>query len=186
MATADNSKQTPEISFSYEYPIALYTGEPRVVKDVAEIPDITNLKKQFATVTLSSLEVDVYQTTFVGNSTSTLHCAGTVFVGLIPTGKNTNAETGQNTSTILNVPRKHAVPLSSTEQTVKTFKFNLTGYELDLAQDPRRQQGPVIWIANTGVGKYSSSDKAKVTPELTICHLIFKYSVACQGVSTLW
>jgi len=140
---------------------------------------IDTLKEMYATIELTSLSCDVIQSTMVGDDATDLVVNGTCFLGLVPTAKDTEAASGTNAATIISVPKKHAFPLSGTDQVVRTFVFDLKGYELDLAQDPRRGQGPVLWIGNTGVG----SSGTNIAPIMTV---IWKGSVTCSGSSSLW
>jgi len=166
--------------FEFEHPVMFYTGEKRWSKKLSTIPIVQTLKQMYASVELVELACDVVQATLGGSVKSTLHLGGVVFVGLIPSGKDTEVDSGTNTATVMGVPRKHPIQISTTEQTVKSFVLDLKGYEVDLAQDPRRQQGPVFWIGNTGVGTFAGAEP------LPIINVIWKGKFRASGASSLW
>nr|QDH89941.1 MAG: hypothetical protein H3RhizoLitter14102_000002 [Riboviria sp.] len=167
--------------FEFEHAMTFMPGEKRWSKKVSTVPIVTTLKQMYTSVELVSLEVDVVQLALIGTAKTQLYLNGACFVGLIPTAKDTDADTGTNNTTVLSVPKKHAIQLSSQEQTTRTFKLDLKGYELDLAQDPRRGQGPVFWIGNTGIGVFEGAPAT-----LAIMAVVWRGKLSCSGTSTLW
>lgn len=147
---------------------------------MSTIEAVQTLKKMYSRIELIEVKCDVTQATLAGNVKTTLNLGGSLFVGMIPSGKDTDIDSGTNTTTIVTVPRKKIMPLSTTEQSTREFTMDLSGYELDLAQDPRRNQGPVFWVGNSGVGIYSGSEA------LPIVAIMWRGKLKCSGSSTLW
>jgi len=143
------------------------------------VASIVDYKAMFASITLTGVSCEVRQSAIVGNDEGDLYTTGHIFLAIIPTGKNTDAQSGTSAEVVHAVPRKSTFPLSSGQQSVALFNFDLNGYEVDLAQDPRRQQGPVLWVGNSGV-------KGRGPKPVEICSMTWRLQVRCTGGSTLW
>lgn len=139
----------------------------------------STLKTIFSSIMVQRIQCEARQSTTIGSENHEINPNGNVFVALIPTGRNTEVQTGTNSATVKAIPNKQTMPLSSVLQEARTFDFDLSGFELDLACDPRRQQGLVLWIGNTGVTSNSG------TP-VEIVSTTWRIWVKCSGNSTLW
>lgn len=168
-----------ESVFDVEQTFNINTGQFRSSIPLQQVQKIKMLRNLFAKVELLDLVVEVRQDTLVGDSEGELKPLGHVYVAIIPSSMDTDAQTGAAKATIDNVPFKQTFPLSSSEQANMIFKPNLGGYELDLAQDPRRGAGPVAWLGNSGVKK-SGKEHAY------ICTSTWRLKVRCSGSSPLW
>lgn len=164
-----------EINFS------MNTGSFRGAVRVDDCVRAKTLKTIFGSIKVDSIECEVRQETLVGPEQDDLIPSGHIFVAIIPTGKNTDVATGTTSGVILMVPNKQSFPLSAQTQTSRVFHFDITGYESDLAVEPRKQQGIVVWCGNTGVTK-----KPEHKANLPICTLTWRVRVSCSGNSTLW
>jgi len=169
-------------TFDFEYTVIMNTHATDLYwsKPVGEIDRIESLIELFGSVELKMLDVEVTQMTLLGTTTGTVCGRGNCYVAVIPSRNNIESKIGGNAATILSVPRKRVVALSTAEQMTAIHKINLEGFETDLAQDARRGQAPVMWFGNTGLVKYSSASEA------AICSLTWRGQVQCAGASTLW
>lgn len=163
--------------FQVEYTHSLSTGRFRTSLKFSDFPRVSTLRSLFASVKLESVVAEVRQDADV--SSDALVLGGHVFVAIIPTCKDSDAATGSTNLVVSNVPNKQTFPLSSASQNNEIFNFNLSGFEVDLAQDPRRGAGPVAWIGNSGITK-SGSD------HLSICTVTWRVTVACSGHTPNW
>jgi len=134
-----------------EHSMRLSTGAYRSALAFNLMTDVVDLKKHFSEIVITNVRAEVRQDNLIGSESGDVVGTGRVFVAVIPSGKNTDSASGTNGDTVMLVRRKQAFPLSSTAQQNEVFSFDLTGFETDVAQDPRRQQGPVAWIGNTGI-----------------------------------
>jgi len=167
-----------EISEVY---FGMKTGSYRGAINLAQASRIVTLKTVFSSIMIARIQCEVRQGSLVGSEAGDLVPGGHIYVALIPTGKNTDAATGTSSSQVNVVPNKQSFPLSTESQMTRVFDFDLAGYELDLAADPRRQQGVVLWSGNSGVSRSTSS---KV--ELEIIHMTWRVWLECSGNSVLW
>jgi len=156
------------------------TGSFRGVIRLDQSSRVTTLKTIFSSIVVTKVQCEVRQSALIGTDDDDILSSGHIYVALIPTGKNTDAATGLNSTQVNIVPNKQSFPLSSDSQVSRVFDFDLTGYETDLASDPRRQQGVVLWIGNSGVGKVSTG------PEVEILRSTWRVWLECSGNSTLW
>jgi len=138
----------------------------------------------FAKVELVALEAEVRQDRLIGDDPGDLKPQGHVYIGLIPTSRDTDGWTGTDADKVNAVPNKQTIPLSSVEQANRTFHFRLEGFELDLAQDPRRGAGVVCWVGNSGVQMLPFSDK-KITSS-PVCSVTWRLVLQCSGETALW
>jgi len=168
-------------TFVVEHSLTCSTGVRRSALKFSEFPRISTLKTLFASVKLINVVAEMRQNTGVGSSDGDLHVGGHIYIAIIPTSRDTDAATGGTAVVVQNVPNKQTFPLSSAQQSNETFNFNLTGYELDLAQDPRRGAGPVAWVGNSGVAKIGT-----VAGHLPICTVTWRVTVQCSGVTPVW
>lgn len=163
-----------------EFTETLDTGDTYLTTRLSELSDVEVLKTIYASVKLTSVSVTVQQVWQATDAdTGPVRPSGQVFFTLIPSGKNTNADVGATPQVILDVKRKVPLPLSGNKQVVVNSTFDLKGYELDLAQDPRRQASPCTWIAHTGVEGTGDVDQ-------DICTANWKYTLECSGESVSW
>jgi len=165
--------------FSFEYTVIMETSstDRHWSMPLTQIQSIGVLTDLYESVLLTDIEVEFNQMTLI--SPSGLTPNGACFVGIIPSGKDNANFCGSIPATILSVPRKRVCPLSSTIQSAIIHKLDISGFELDLAQDARRQQAPVMWFGNTGVIKTGTIEK-------TIGGLTWRGHVRCSGTSSLW
>lgn len=165
--------------FDVEYSSSLVSGTARQAIKLSDFPKVSTLKSLYASVVVNSVEAEVRQDTLLGDEENAAFTRGHVFVAIIPTVKDTDSASGSTKAIINNVPNKQTFPLSSTIQNNCVFHFNLNGYELDLAQDPRRGAGPVAWIGNSGIVKRGEK-------EVQVCTVTWRLKVACSGTTPLW
>jgi len=165
--------------FVVEYTHIFTTGAFRHSIKFSDFPKIATLKTLFASVVLSNVVAEIRQNTDIGTEDGQLMTNGHVFVAIIPTLRDTDATSGSTSQIVGNVPNKQTFPLSSSQQANEIFNFNLSGYEVDLAQDPRRGAGPVAWLGNSGVAKVG-------TQQLPICTCTWRVTVTCSGSTPIW
>jgi len=163
-----------------EHTMTLNTGSFRAALAFNLMPDVIALKKNFSEIIVSNVRAEMRQDAMIGTESLEVVARGRVFVAVIPSGKNTDAASGTNPSTVLTVRRKQAFPLSSTVQENKVFAFDLTGFEVDVAQDPRRQQGLVAWVGNTGI---IAAAKGETFPFVSVT---WYFDCACTGIAASW
>lgn len=169
-----------ESVFQIEYTCTLSTGAFRSALKFSDFPRISLLRTLYASVVISNVVAEIRQNTDVGSDDGQLQTAGHIYVAVIPTSKDTDAATGGSSVIVANVPNKQTFPLSSMTQSNEIFKFNLSGFELDLAQDPRRGAGPVAWLGNSGVRKVGAG------AAVLICTVTWRATVTCQGQTPVW
>jgi len=167
------------VTFKVEHTFGIETLNWRNALRVDQVPRIKVFKTMFSSIRLTSVECHVRQANLV--SDEGLTSTGHLYFALIPTAKNSDASTGTSPSVVDGVPNKQTFALSGTSQSVANFSFDLSGYETDLAQDPRRGQGVVLWAGNTGVQASSGSSDNILAAVAT-----WKFVVECSGSSTLW
>jgi len=171
--------------FEVEYSSTLATGAWRKAVKVSEFPRIATLRNYFASVVVQRITAEVRQDTLAGTDTGCISTRGHIYVALIPTLRNTDAESGSTREIVNNVPNKMTFPISTAAQANETFEFNLTGFELDLAQDPRRGAGIVAWIGNSGITTIRDrEDTDKST--LPIATVTWRIQIECTGTTSLW
>jgi len=173
------SDQIATSTFDVEYSATLATGVYKSSIKLSDFPRVSTLRSLFASVMVTNITAEMRQDTLVGEETGFLHAAGHIFVAIIPTIKDTDSGSGSTPLIVNNVPNKQTFAISSSAQSNSIFQFNLAGYELDLAQDPRRGAGPVAWLGNSGI-------KRRGTAEVNICTVTWRLSVACSGPTPLW
>jgi len=166
-------------TFIVEHSFMFETGKHRLGVKFSDFPKISTLKSLFASVVVTNVVAEIRQNTMASGEDGFLNPSGHIFVGLIPTNRDSEAFSGSTALIVCSVPNKQTFPLSSTTQSNEVFNFNLNGYELDLAQDPRRGAGPVAWLGNSGV-----KSAGKVV--LPICTVTWRISVDCAGTTPLW
>lgn len=138
------------------------------------------LKTIYGSVIVKSIRAEMRQDSLFGFEDGNTLCAtGHMFIGLVPSVKNTDAATGTSADVVNAVPGKFSFPMSSTELKTFSYEFDLTGYELDLAQDPRRGAGIVLWTGNSGIKKNTKD-------EMPIASVSWKIVVDCSEPSVLW
>lgn len=158
----------------------LSTGAFRAALAFNLMSDVVNLKKNFSEIVITNVRAEVRQDNLIGSETGDIVGTGRVFVAVIPSGKNTDAASGTNGATVMSVRRKQAFPLSSTAQQNEVFDFNLVGFETDVAQDPRRQQGPVAWIGNTGIVAAIKGENFQFVS------VTWYFDCVCSGAAANW
>jgi len=163
-----------------EHTMTMDTGLFRAALAFNLMADVVQLKKMFSEVIISDVHAEVRQDALLGQADGFVLPTGRIFVAVIPSGKNTDAQSGSSAAGVLGVRRKQAFPLSVNTQENVAMSFNLVGFETDLAQDPRRQQGPVAWIGNTGIRAYT---KGQVFP---VCSVTWYFKCTCTGVAAIW
>lgn len=163
-----------------EHSLAMPTGQYRAAIAFNLMPDVVNLKKNFSEVIISDVRCEARQDSLISDDSGGLRASGRIYIGVIPSGKNTDSASGTNAGVVMNVRRKQAFPLSSVTQENKVFQFDLTGFEVDVAQDPRRQQGPVAWVGNTGIAAFTKGE------QFSICSLTWYFNCTCSGVAATW
>lgn len=166
-------------SFTLEHVHGVATGNYKTSIKISEVPRVAVLRSMFAKVELVSVTAEVTQDTLLGDGDDELAAMGHLFIGLIPTSKNADALCGANAPTVLSVPNKQTFPMEKGAQATKTYSFELSGFELDLAQDPRRGAGPVTWVGNSGIVHRGRSARQ-------ICTVTWRFVVACSGATVLW
>jgi len=166
--------------FDVEHTFSVNTAQWRSTMPLAQTAKIKLLRSMFAKVELIGLEVEVRQNVIVGEGSDSIIPKGHIYVALIPSLMDTDAASGASKATVDSIPFKQTFPLSTMSQANMIFKPNLSGYELDLAQDPRRGAGPIAWLGNSGVRKPESKTFADV------CISTWRMRVRCSGVSPLW
>lgn len=165
---------------SCEHSMVMPTATYRAALSFNLMSDVVNMRRIFSEVVISNVRAEVRQDALIGTESGDVNAHGRIYVAIIPSGKNTDASSGKDANVIMQVRRKQAFPLSSVVQENKVFVFDLTGFELDLAQDPRRQQGPVAWIGNTGI---TASTKGE---QFSICSVTWYFDCLCSGVAANW
>lgn len=163
-----------------EHSMQLNTGAFRAALAFNLMPDVVALKRNFSEVVITNVRAEVRQEHMVGNDSGQVFASGRVFVAVIPSGKNTDAASGTNGGVVMSVRRKQAFPLSSTVQENKVYAFDLLGFETDVAQDPRRQQGPVAWLGNTGI---AAATKGETFPFVSVT---WYFDCICSGIAASW
>jgi len=166
-------------TFEVEHTVTLITGLHRHSIKFSDFPRVSTLKSLFSSVALQDVVAEVRQDTFVSSSDGFIAVNGHIFIAIIPTTKDTDSASGATSVIVSSVPNKQTFPLHESSQGNEIFKFNLTGYELDLAQDPRRGAGPVAWLGNSGVTKVGTAHKP-------ICSVTWRIKVVCSGATPLW
>lgn len=164
-------------TFSVEYTHSLQTGKFRTSIKFSDFPRVSTLRSLFASVKITSIVAEVRQDSDVSDAGLVL--GGHVFVAVIPTCKDSDAMTGASSLIVSSVPNKQTFPLSSASQSNAIFNFNLNGYEIDLAQDPRRGAGPVAWLGNSGITKGGAN-------HINICTVTWRITVDCSGHTPAW
>jgi len=171
---------SPPVVVSCEHSMSISTGAYRAALAFNLMSDVIQLKKMFSEVIVSNVRVEIRQSALLGQDSGNLMALGRVFAAIIPSGKNTDSSSGTNSATVMAVRRKQAFPLSSVTQENQVLSFDLTGFEVDVAQDPRRQQGLVAWLGNTGV-------KAALKEQtFEICSATWYFDCTCSGVAASW
>jgi len=165
---------------TFEVSMSVLTGSWRNAVRLDSVARIAAYKTMFGSIVVEKIEAEVRQDTLAGGTNSTLCPSGHIYVAIIPSGKNTDAAAGTSADVINRVRNKQTFALSSIQQNNMLFNFDLEGFEVDLAQDPRKQQGVVLWIGNSGVTVYANQ------AEKMICTATFRCTIACTGKSTLW
>jgi len=146
-----------------------------------QVPQVKLLKALFGSVIVDRISVEVVQLCEISSENDdAIAPNGVFFVGLIPSGKDTDAQSGKNSVVVYSVPKTAACPLSSSEQKIYNHELPLAEYETDLALDPRRQQAVVLWSGNAGYR--AVKDKKNVALAL----VRWKVWVSCSGNSALW
>lgn len=168
------------VTMPCEHSMVLNTGAFRGALAFNLMPDVVALRRNFSEVVVSNVRAEVRQDALIGPESGDLAANGRIFVAVIPSGKNTDASSGTNPATVMAVRRKQAFPLSSATQENKVMAFDLLGFEVDVAQDPRRQQGLVAWIGNTGI---VASTKGQT---LAICSVTWYFDCTCTGIAASW
>lgn len=163
-----------------EHSMPLNTGAYRAALAFNLMPDVVALKRNFSEIIVTNVRAEVRQEHLLGTDSLEVSANGRVFVAVIPSGKNTDAASGTNGSTVMSVRRKQAFPLSSTIQENKVYAFDLTGFETDVAQDPRRQQGLVAWLGNTGI---TAAVKGETFPFVSVT---WYFDCVCTGIAANW
>jgi len=169
----------PVSIFDVEYTVVIKTGSYRHSIKFSDFPRVSVLKSLFASVVLRSVVCEVRQMADVGTEDGDVITDGHLFVAIIPTLKDTDSFSGAAQQIVINVPNKQTFPLSSSEQANRVFHFNLNGYEMDLAQEPRRGAAPVACVGNSGITKAGNA-------HVNIASITWKITVACQGNTPLW
>jgi len=177
---APTMTQATGVVVSCEYSTCIATGASRAAIAFNQMPDVIRLKALFSEIIVSDVRAELRQDALIGPDSMDLIANGRIYAAVIPSGKNTDAASGTNADKVMSVRRKQAFPLSSVTQSNAVFSFELSGFELDLAQDPRRQQGPVAWLGNTGV------QAAKKDEKFSICSVTWYFKCTCSGVAALW
>ncbi|QKI28859.1 hypothetical protein 2 [Solanum melongena bastro-like virus] len=167
-------------NFDVEYAEGITTAQKRVSTKLSDFPRVATLRSLFASVKVLSIHAEVRQDTMLSSSDGFLSAYGHVYVAIIPTNKDTDSASGATRQIVSNVPNKQTFSLSETTQMNSVFQFNLNGYELDLAQDPRRGAGPVAWLGNSGIIRNGTGE------HLNICTVTWRLTVACSGATPLW
>jgi hypothetical protein len=158
---------------------AVSTGTFRSALVLQQAARAKVLNTIFGSIKVEAIKCEVRQDTLVGNEDGQLLPSGHIFVGLVPTSKNTDALTGASASVVCAVPNKQSFPLSSTEQTSRVYTMDLAGYETDIACDPRRGAGLVLWLGNSGIKHIGKT----TTPVVSVT---WKIWVACSGDTAIW
>jgi len=173
-------KSSEGVLITCEHSLVMPTGIYRAAMAFNLMPDVVNLKKIFSEVVISNVRAELRQDALIGTETGDIAAHGRIYVAVIPSGKNTDAASGKDAGTIMQVRRKQAFPLSSTAQENRVYSFGLTGFEVDLAQDARRQQAPVAWIGNTGIVAATKGET------FSICSVTWYFDCTCSGVAANW
>jgi len=137
------------------------------------------LKTLYQRVEVVQIKAEMRQDALLGDGDTDISPIGHVFISLIPSCKNTDAFSGQDAGTVNSVPGKLTFPMSVSELKTFSYDFVLDGYELDLAQDPRRGAGIVLWTGNTGAAENQPRDQS-------IASVTWYVTVDCSGPSVLW
>lgn len=168
------------VLISCEHSMVMPTGTYRAALAFNLMSDVVNMRRIFSEVVISNVRAEVRQDALIGTDSGDISAHGRIYVAVIPSGKNTDAASGKDAGIVMQVRRKQAFPLSSVMQENKVFGFELSGFEIDLAQDPRRQQGPVAWIGNTGIIAASKGE------QFSICSVTWYFDCLCSGVAANW
>jgi len=166
--------------FSVEHTLSIKTGQHRVSLKLSDFAQIYVLRSLFASVVVTEVTAEARQAADVHTDPGTLRPTGHVFLAMIPSRKDTDADTGTSRDVVIKVPNKQTFPLSSNEQKNSVFNFNLLGFEVDLAQDPRRGAGPVAWIGNSGITTATGG------VAVSIATVTWRIRVSCSGSTALW
>jgi len=164
-----------EINFSVK------TGTWRTVVRLDCASRVSTLKSIFSSIIVTKIQTELRQESLLGTNEGFVLPSGHIFCALIPTGKNVELSTGTSGPTVNTVPNKQSFPLSRDTQASRVYDFDLTGFELDLACDPRRNQGIVLWLGNNGVTNPHGVKEASIIASST-----WRVWVTCSGNSTLW
>lgn len=178
-ATTTTVSSGATVVFDVEHTFGVETNSWRSAIRVDQVPRIRTFKTMFSSIVLTKVTCHVRQANLVNEDGLTTQ--GHLYFALIPSAKNSDAATGTSPSVVDGVPNKQTFPLSNVSQSVADFGFDLSGYETDLAQDPRRGQGVVLWAGNTGVQASSGSSDNMLAAVVT-----WRMVVECSGSSTLW
>lgn len=166
--------------FVVEYSHTIMTGAHKASIKLSDFPRVATLRTLFASVMVKEITAEARQDTLLSESDENhIAVGGHIFVALIPTNKDTDSASGSTSVIVNNVPNKQTFALSSMNQANSIFRFNLTGFETDLAQDPRRGAGPVAWIGNSGVKRLGKTEKP-------VCTVTWRLVVTCSGETPLW
>jgi len=168
--------------FKFEHEMFI-TSDWRASIRADHIPKVQQLKTLFGQIELLNVHAEIRQHGLVGDELGNIASNGHIFLALIPTARNTDARAGTSATVVSGVPNKQTFPLTGEGQSVKVFNFDLQGYETDLAQDPRRGQGVVLWVGNSGV---SIRDSKSSPANGVICSVTWRAEVRCSGSSNLW
>jgi len=184
MASNDTMQAKPDSPgvnvFVIEFQMLISTGTWRSTMRIDRMPKIRTMKTMFSIIELTKVSCEVRQNSLIGDGDDNVTPDGHIFVALIPTARDADSFSGNDAATVSNVPAKSTFPLHGQAQNNHVFNFDLSGYELDLGQDPRRGQGPVFWCGNTGV----ASNVAGAV--LGICSITWRIEVQCSGISVLF
>lgn len=166
-------------TWTIEQSMTISTGASRAALPICDFAKVRTLRSLFASVEITKVAAEVRQNCMIGDEEGDLSARGHIYISLIPSSSNSDALSGSAPSVILAVPNKMVFPLDTASQSVRTYDFPLLGYELDVAQDPRRGAAPVVWVGNTGVS-------AKGKSQLTICTVTWRVTISCSGDTAVW
>lgn len=172
-AVPEKFKRTVEVAWT------MRTGVFRSSQLLQNNLKVVNLKTMFGEILIRKVSCELRQDAMIGDSDGDIQSTGHVYCALIPSSKNTDTAVGTSANVVNSVPNKQAFPLSAQSQCNQVFNFDLEGYELDLAQDPRKGQGVCLYLGNSGIVSMGSS-------EVNLCSVTWRVELECTGSSTLW
>lgn len=172
---------------SLEIILGVTMGEEIRSEDLFKHPRLESLRQLYSSIIVTGVQVQVIQGKYMDFLT-TLSVSkkedmvggalgGVIRFGLVPSMKKSMLVKGKDYFAL-----RHLQDMTySRVNNIMTSQLDLTGYEVDLALEPRRGAGPVLVCALADF-----DEAAKAFPGIVVVRAKFTVSWEASGVSTMW